>query len=42
MIKTYKIDQPIFFRNKLEIFQRLIAWPFCLVEFEKFASQFYL
>ena len=40
--KTYNIDQPIFFMNKLEIFQRLIAWIFCLDEFEKIASQFYL
>ena len=28
--------------NKLKIFQRLIAWLFCLNEFEKFSSQFYL
>ena len=40
--QKYNIDQPIFFMNKLKIFQRLIAWLFCLDEFEKFASQFYL
>ena len=34
--------QLTFFNNKNEIFQRLIAWLFCLDEFEKFASQFYL
>ena len=38
----YNIDQPIFFMNKLKLFQRLIAWLFCLDEFEMYASQFYL
>ena len=36
------IGRPIFFMNKPNFFQRLIAWLFCLDEFEKFASQFYL
>ena len=38
----YNIDQPIFFMNKLKLFQRLIAWLFCLDKFEKVASQYYL
>ena len=40
--KTNNIGRPIFFMNKPNFFQRLIAWLFCLDEFEKFASQFYL
>ena len=40
--KTYNIGQPIFFMNKIKIFQRLIAWLFYWDEFENFSSQFYL
>ena len=28
--------------NKLKLFQRLVAWLFCLDEFNEFASQFHL
>ena len=40
--KTYNIGRPIFFKNKLKLFQRLIAWLYCLDEFEKFAIEFFL
>ena len=40
--ETYNFGQPIFFMKKPKICHCLIAWLFCLDEFEKFASQFYL
>ena len=40
--KTYYICHPIFFMNQLEIFQRLIAWLFCLDELQCFACRFFL